>query len=118
MFIIRWLLGRIILLLNFIFSPKKLKRTESAQAEIDLQTKSLQLYQYQACPFCVKVRRSLRRQGLNIVIVDAKQADNKKVLQSQAGKIQVPCLRIEENNKVTWLYESSAIIDYLTNRFA
>jgi len=34
------------------------------------------------------------------------------------GKIKVPCLRIEENGKVEWLYESSDIIRYLEKRFA
>ena len=118
MFVIRWILGRIILLLNFIFSPKKLKREESAQAAIDDQTKSLQLYQYEACPFCVKVRREIRRQGLNIAIVDAKQSENKALLVAAVGKAQVPCLRIEEDGKVNWLLESAAICDYLQKRFA
>lgn len=118
MFIIRWILGRIILLLNFIFSPKKLKREPSVQATVDAQTKQLQLYQYEACPFCVKVRRDIRRKGLNIITVDAKQADNKQQLSSQGGKIQVPCLRIEESDNVTWMYESSAISNYLNERFA
>jgi glutaredoxin len=118
MFIIRWILGRIILLLNFVFSPKKLKRETSAQAEIDAQTKFLQLYQYNACPFCVKVRRDIRRKGLNITTVDAKQEENKQQLASLGGKIQVPCLRIEEGNNITWMYESSAISHYLNERFS
>ncbi|PKF61399.1 NrdH-redoxin [Psychromonas sp. psych-6C06] len=118
MFIIRWVLGRIILLLNFIFSPKKLKREASAQAAIDAQTSSLQLYQYQACPFCVKVRRDIRRHGLNIKTVDAKLEENKQQLKSLGGKVQVPCLRIEEAEQVTWMYESSAISEYLSKRFA
>jgi len=118
MFIIRWILGRIILLLNFIFTPKKLKREIQEQTKIDAQTQNMQLYQYQACPFCVKVRREMRRQGLNINTIDAKQAEHKAVLANQGGKIKVPCLRIEENNQVTWLYESSAIIAHLNTRFA
>ncbi len=118
MFIIRWILGRIILLLNFVFSPKKLKRETKLQEEIDQQTKALQLYQYPACPFCVKVRREMRRQGLNVDTINAKQEQHKQVLLTQAGKIQVPCLRIEENNQVSWLYESSAIVEYLNKRFA
>jgi glutaredoxin len=118
MFIIRWILGRVILFLNFIFSPKKLKRDASAQAIIDAQTKSLQLYQYQACPFCVKVRREIRRKGLNIATVDAKNEQNKQQLASLGGKVQVPCLRIEEDDKVSWMYESSAISEYLNKRFA
>ena len=118
MFIIRWLLGRIILLLNFIFTPKKRKRAPQDQQKIDVQTQTMQLYQYQACPFCVKVRRDIRRQGLNITTIDAKQQSNKQRLAEEGGKIQVPCLRIEENDKVVWLYESSAISAHLNKRFA
>ena len=51
MFIIRWILGRIILLLNFVFAPKKLKRPSAEQQKIDAQTQALALYQYNACPF-------------------------------------------------------------------
>jgi len=118
MFIIRWVLGRIILLVNFLFRPKKLQREASAQAAIDAQTKDLQLYQYQACPFCVKVRRDLRRNGLNIMLVDAKQPENKQQLLTLGGKVQVPCLRIKEGDEVRWMYESDAISDYLSTRFS
>ncbi len=118
MFVIRWILGRIILLLNFIFSPKKLQRPVAEQNKIDEQTKQLSLYQYAACPFCVKVRRALVRQGLDIQLIDAKQDENKQLLASEGGKVQVPCLRIEQDNEVKWLYESSEIINYLDKRFA
>lgn len=115
--IIRWLLGRLILLLNFIFTPKKRKRPQEIQQQVDDATKNMQLFQYQACPFCVKVRRAIRRNGLNINTVDAKKAENKQQLVEQGGTLKVPCLRIEENNKVTWMYESSDIVEYLEKRF-
>ena len=118
MFIIRWILGRIILLLNFIFSPKKLQRESAAQATVDSQTKFLQLYQYEACPFCVKVRRDMRRNNLNIKTVDVKKVEHKQLLEAQGGKVQVPCLRIEEGDNISWMYESSAISSYLNERFA
>lgn len=118
MFIIRWILGRIILLVNFSLPPKRRKREIHEQIKVDLESKSLQLYQYEACPFCVKVRRAIRRQNLKIATVDAKQSKHKEELATQAGKIQVPCLRIEEANGVTWLYESKEIINYLNKRFA
>lgn len=116
--IIRWLLGRLILLLNFIFTPKKRKRPQEIQQQVDDATKNMQLFQYQACPFCVKVRRAIRRNGLNINTVDAKKAENKQQLVEQGGTLKVPCLRIEENNQVTWMYESSDIVEYLEKRFA
>lgn len=118
MFIIRWILGRIILLLNFVFAPKKRHRPLAEQQKIDAQTQALTLYQYPACPFCVKVRRAMRRQGLNIQTLDAKKSPHKDELTTQGGKQQVPCLRIEQGDKVQWLYESKDIISYLDQRFA
>ena len=53
MSIIRWLLGSLILLLNWVFTPRSIKRDVRAQAAIDEQTGRLTLYQYKACPFCV-----------------------------------------------------------------
>ncbi|WP_350433090.1 glutathione S-transferase N-terminal domain-containing protein [Shewanella sp. H8] len=118
MFIVRWILGRIILLLNFVFAPKKRQRSQDEQAIVDQQTQSLALYQYAACPFCVKVRRDMRRQNLTINLVDAKQDANQSELVSQGGKLQVPCLRIEQDGNTQWLYESKAISNYLNERFA
>ncbi len=118
MFIVRWILGRIILILNFIFAPKKRKRPQDEQSKVDAATKLLALYEYKACPFCVKVRRAMRRQGLNIETLDAKQDDHKSRLVSQGGHAKVPCLRIEENGETRWMYESSDIISYLDKRFA
>ncbi|GIU35837.1 glutathione S-transferase N-terminal domain-containing protein [Shewanella schlegeliana] len=118
MFIIRWVLGRIILFLNFVFAPKKLKRPQEEQQRIDNATSNMTIYEYRACPFCVKVRRSLRRQGLNIITLDAKQEPHKSTLLNGGGKLQVPCMKIEENGQSTWMYESSEIINFLDKNFA
>ena len=118
MFVVRWILGRIILLLNFIFAPKKRQRSLDDQQQVDKKAQCLSLYQYNACPFCVKVRREMRRQNLNINLVDAKQDNNKQELISEGGKLQVPCLKISNNGKVEWLYESKAIMNYLNSEFA
>ncbi|QKJ67961.1 glutathione S-transferase N-terminal domain-containing protein [Deefgea piscis] len=115
---LRWIVGRLILILNAVFAPKKAQHPAEHQAWLDQQTKTLALYEYEACPFCVKVRRTLRRQGLNIQTINAKQAEHKAELAKMGGKVQVPCLRIEENNQVQWLYESKSIIQYLEQRFA
>jgi len=119
MFILRWFIGRLILLLNFVFSPRGIKRDENEQTLINEQTKSLTLYQFQACPFCVKVRRQMKRLSLKITTVDAKLEINKEELLAQGGSPKVPCLRIEDNNgNVEWMYESSVINAYLTERFS
>lgn len=81
---------------------------------------NLALYQYPACPFCVKVRRSMKRNNLKIKTVNAKTCDtSKKELEQGGGKLKVPCLRIEqENGNVSWMYESSDIINYLNDKIS
>jgi len=119
MFVLRWVIGRLILLLNFVFSPRGIKRDEKQQTLINEQTKSLTLYQFPACPFCVKVRRQMKRLSLTVSMVDAKQEVNKQELLTQGGSPKVPCLRIEDTNgNVEWMYESSVINTYLTERFS
>lgn len=112
--VIRWIIGRIILLLDFIFTPRSKKRDPQAQQLLDEQTANMALYQFQACPFCVKVRRAIKRNGLNIALRDAKNnSQYRQELQEQGGKIKVPCLRIEKQGQVQWLYESNDIVNYL-----
>jgi len=116
---IRWILGRIILLINFLTPPRGVKRPAEQQAQIDAETKSLALYHYAACPFCVKVRRALKRNSLNIETRDAKRSEQfKQELLQGGGALKVPCLRVEEGGEVKWMYESSDIISYLESRFA
>ncbi|XQW85729.1 glutaredoxin family protein [Thalassotalea piscium] len=115
MFIIRWIIGRIILGLNFIFSPSSPKLSQEQQAVLDKQLAPLSLYQLPACPFCVKVRRAMKRNGFNIPLKNInQQAVYQDELIEFGGKRKVPCLRIaNEDGADTWLYESSDIVDYL-----
>lgn len=119
MAIIRWLLGSLILFLNWVFTPRPIRRAAKAQTTVDEQTNSLTLYQYKACPFCVKVRRTMKRQSLNIETRDAKRSDiAKQELLAGGGLLKVPCLKIEGKGEVNWLYESDAIINYLEETFS
>ena len=113
--LIRWILGRIIIFLDMIFSPKSIIRETKQQNQINKLTKSYQLYQYNACPFCVKVRRFFKKQSLNINLIDAKQENHKKYLIKNGGKLKVPCLKVELGNKQNkWIYESDEIIEFLS----
>ena len=88
---------------------------QSTEHEISsLVFRLYKLYQFKACPFCVKVRRAIKREGLNIETRDAKNNEQyRQELLEQGGKVKVPCLRIEKNGQVQWLYESNDIIAYL-----
>jgi glutaredoxin len=119
MSIIRWLLARIIFIVDLLFRPRKYKHSNDTQAEYDTRTKSLTLYQFAACPFCVKVRWAIRRLGLSIAYRDAKRnAQYAKELVEGGGHLKVPCLRIEKGDgNVEWMYESSDIIAYLSEHY-
>ena len=104
MAIIRLILGKLILFFNWAFPPKSFKRDPQQQAIIDTQTAGLTLYQYKACPFCVKVRRAMNRQSLDIGLRDVKRdAGAGEELLSGGGSLKVPCLRIESGEIVGYL---------------
>tara|TARA_R110002072_G_scaffold90500_5_gene202449 strand:+ start:23618 stop:23953 length:336 start_codon:yes stop_codon:yes gene_type:complete len=104
---------------DFLFRPRLYKHAAATQAQYDAESKTLGLFQYAACPFCVKVRWAIRKQGLIIPLMDAKRnAQYAKELVEGGGQLKVPCLRIEkEDGSAQWLYESSDIIHYLSERF-
>jgi|SRR5690554_2801301 len=112
-------LGNMIACVETMTRPAKKQRSPEAQARVDQEAKSLALYQFHACPFCIKVRRVLHVLNVPVPLKDA-QKDKVAELElvQKGGKRQVPCLRIrEEDGSERWLYESKAIIDYLQTRF-
>ena len=117
--IIRIVLGYSIVAINAIFPPRKVKRSDEAQVKVAEYIESLQLYQFYLCPFCVKVRRHMTRLGISIETKDAKNnPEYRAELETGGGRIKVPCLKINEKNGVRWMYESSDINAYLTERCA
>ncbi|WP_183142257.1 glutaredoxin [Pseudomonas cichorii] len=111
-------LGQLVIIADFITRPSRKKREPQAQAAVDQAARDLTLYQFHACPFCVKTRRTLRRLNVPVALRDAKNNENdRQTLLNEGGRIKVPCLRIQEGDKTTWMYESKVIIDYLDKRF-
>lgn len=111
-------LGQLIVFGDLISRPAKRKRNAAAQAAVEQQAKGLALYQFHACPFCVKTRRNLHRLNVPVALRDAKNdPQHRQALLEGGGRVKVPCLRIEEAGEVTWMYESKAIISYLDQRF-
>ena len=117
--LIRWFLGKLILFINLLTLPKPILRDKIDQDKIDNKTKGLTIYQFEACPFCVKVRRYIRKNSLKINLKDAKNNKTFKAeLVNEGGKHKVPCLKIERlNSKTKWLYESTEIIKFLKKEF-
>ena len=117
--LIRLVLGKMILTYDALFSPTSLVRTPDQQAKVDQATSSMVIYQLKACPFCVKVRREAKRLGLNMQYKNVEDDPRNQQELMDGGKIdQVPCLRqTDSSGKVTWMYESSAINEFLNAQF-
>ncbi len=106
--------GRLIILGDSIFSPKKVERSAEEQKIVDEKCKDLILYQFYACPFCIKVRRSMRRLRLDVETRSVSEGSpHREELLEGGGRVQAPCLCIKKDDKVEWLYESGDIIKYL-----
>ncbi|MDB9863579.1 glutathione S-transferase N-terminal domain-containing protein [Candidatus Thioglobus sp.] len=111
--------GRVLILIDWLFKPSLVKRNDEEQAKVDQETKTLKLYQFYACPFCVKTRRAIKRLNLKVETRDAQTAGKfRKELEISGGKIKVPCLKLEGAGEATWIYESNDIIKYLDERFS
>jgi glutaredoxin len=108
-----------ILLSDALLGRKPIERTPEEQARVDIESATLRLYHFAACPYCRKVRRDMRLMGLKIAMTDIKREPAAKAaLVAGGGKKQVPALRIEEPSGVRWMYESRDISRYLRQRFA
>jgi glutaredoxin len=82
-------------------------------------TESYQLFQYDQCPFCRRVRQFMDAAGIDIEIRDTlRDPEALRELIRGGGRSMVPCLKIQSEEGTRWLYESADIITYLRDRFA
>jgi glutaredoxin len=88
-----------------------------AQGKIEEALRFMEIYQFEACPFCVKVRRFLKAEGISLPLRDAKVEPYRSEPIKGGGMYQVPCLKIQKSDgSVEWMYESDDIIAFLRNR--
>lgn len=116
---LRLILTPFVLLSEKLGGGKPVQRRPVQQQEVDAACKSLALYQFKTCPFCVKVRKEIRRLNLDIELRDAQHdAGNRAELEAGGGSVKVPCLRIANaDGGDQWLYESGDINAWLQQRF-
>lgn len=118
--LVRRIIGPIMLLVDWLTTPKGLERPAREQQEVDQNTRNMTLYQYKTCPFCIKVRRHTKRLSLNIETRDAQHDPSSRAqLVTGGGVLKVPCLKVtNEAGEDRWMYESDDIIHYLNAQFA
>ncbi len=79
----------------------------------------LELYQFESCPFCSKVRQRMTELHLDYIIRNVpKDAQEKReaTLLKIGGKVQVPFLHDPERD--VKMYESDDIIAYLNEYYS
>ena len=116
---LRLVLTPFMLLSEKLSTPESVTRSAEEQARADEASKDLALYQFKACPFCIKVRKEIARLGLNIETRDAQHdPEHRAALEAGGGRVKVPCLKIQqEDGSERWLYESGEIKAWLQERF-
>ena len=116
---LRLVLTPFVLLSEKLGTGKPMQRSADEQQKVDAACESLALYQFKTCPFCTRVRKQIARLNLTIEKRDAQHdKTHREDLEQGAGKVKVPCLRIENSDgDEQWLFESGEINDWLEQRF-
>ncbi len=87
---------------------------------MDTDTTTLELYQFEQCPFCQKVRTKLSDMGLSYIAHNPrKNEDRMDDLMDLGGEDQVPFLvvRDQDGEVVETMYESDDIVEWLDTEF-
>jgi len=112
--LIRIIVGFILITLNKLTSPSPVKISDEKRADIIKKVSGMELFEFNACPFCIKVRRFMKKNNIVIPLRDAKNDEiYRESLLTGGGRIKVPCLKIQsEDNETKWLYESNDIMAF------
>jgi len=101
----------------FLTSVGRLGAGLAARTHARTPEKPLELYEFEACPFCRKVREALSSLDLDAMIYPCpKGSRHRAFVQEKGGKEQFPFL--VDPNTGSALYESNDIIRYLADTYA
>lgn len=85
---------------------------------MERESRRMQLYFSHVCPSSLAAQRYCQRLGLRVVEKNvARVLSYRNELLNEGGQSRVPCLRIEEDGEIKWLYSCDSIRSYLEQRF-
>ena len=83
-----------------------------------MAVETYQLFKTDLCGFCHRVRRFLEQNGVDVPMRDLNQdREALQELYTATGRTTVPCLRIQRDGDVEWMFESTDIIRYLAHKY-
>ena len=81
------------------------------------EQESYQLFKTDLCGFCYRVRDFAEEKGISLTLRDTMtDMEAFRELLQGGGRSTVPCLKIQREKEVIWMYESLDIIDYLNEQ--
>ncbi len=114
----RQIKGMTLSVINRVLPVKPLEWNNEKRSIIDRESRRMQLYFCRRCPSSVQVQRSCERLGLHMVEKDVGRVNSyRNELVNGGGQPRVPCLRLDLDNKTTWLYGQREIVSYLEGRY-
>lgn len=75
----------------------------------------LELYQFEGCPFCSKVRQKLTELQVDFIAHQVQPSGNREKVEELSGETQVPLL--VDPNEDTVINESDDIVEYLEEHY-
>lgn len=93
-------------------------RTKDEVDLLERESRRMHLYVAHSCPASIGVQRYCDRLGLRVVRKDVQRVNAyRNELLNGGGEPVVPCLRIENEQGIHWLYNSSSILEFLEQKF-
>ena len=81
------------------------------------EQESYQLFKTDLCGFCYRVRDFAEEKSISLTLRDTMtDMEAFRELLQGGGRSTVPCLKIQREKEVIWMYESLDIIDYLNEQ--
>ncbi|MFB6202974.1 MAG: glutathione S-transferase N-terminal domain-containing protein [Candidatus Nanohaloarchaea archaeon] len=75
----------------------------------------IELYQFESCPYCSKVRKKLTQMQIDFIARQVEPNGRREEVKELTGETQVPALKDPNTGKV--MNESDDIIEYLEEQY-
>lgn len=110
--------GKALDLVDRLMPVRPQPRSSEQRNLLERESRRMHLYYCRSCASSLSIKRHCERIGLRVVEKDVVRVNAyRNELLNGGGEPRVPCLRVEDEQGVRWLYSQEAIRNYLNSRF-